>query len=161
MELTEEQRERIRRNRERAFAIQKQRREQQEKVEQGRKKKRTNEQLVEGPLSDDDDKNKKQKAEINTPLEDFEVGASEWCTKKEAKEMYCLPDGTLAVCEDVQERDNPHHKGWKPMKLYRRSEIREWAYKRHGGLQGLVAERNKRREKRLAKEMKEASNVFG
>merc|ERR1712106_900543 len=42
-------------------------------------------------------------------LGEFEVGATELVSKKEAKEMYCLPDGTLAVCA-VVEKDNPHHK---------------------------------------------------
>jgi hypothetical protein len=166
MELTEEQRERIRKNRERALAIQKQRKvveqqKQQEQKEQQKKKRAyetTNEQ--EDPLNCN---NKKPKAALlslsSEPLEDFEVGASEWVTKKEAKGQYCLPDGTLAVCE-VQERENPRHKGWTPMKLYCRSEIRERAHKRHGGLEGLIAERKERRGKRLAKDMKEAAKVF-
>jgi hypothetical protein len=169
MELTDEQRERIRKNRERALAIQKQRKvlvekeqqqQQKEQQKEQQKKKRayenTNE--LEDPLNYN---NKKPKAVLSSsePLEDFEVGASEWVNKTEAKGKYCLPDGTLAVCE-VEERDNPRHKGWTPMKLYRRSEIRERAHKRHGGLEGLIAERNERKEKRLAKDMKEASKVF-
>ena len=84
----------------------------------------------------------------------------EWdLTKKEAKNYYCLPEGTLAVCE-VQERQNPHHKGWTPMKLYRKSELEERAYKRYGGKEGLEAERNKRRDRKFAKDMEEARKVF-
>jgi DNA-repair protein complementing XP-A cells len=94
-----------------------------------------------------------------TPIEKFEEGASEWVTKKEAMNIYCLPEGTLAVCE-VEERENPHNKLWKPMKLYRRSEIRERAHKRFGGLDGLVAERNMRRERKFAKDMEAAADIF-
>jgi hypothetical protein len=46
------------------------------------------------------------------------------------------------------------------MKLYRRSEIRERAHKRFGGLDGLVAERNMRRERKFAKDMEAAADIF-
>ena len=64
--------------------------------------------------------------------------------------MYCLPEGTLAVCQ-FTEKDNPHHKGWTPMKMYSRSEIRKRSRKRFDGLEGLVAERKKREEGGLQK----------
>lgn len=169
MGLTEEQKERIRKNRERALAIQKKRKfEKQKELENEKKAKQKELQDYNknGTTHEQQDHNsgKKQKMTTTTttpraPMEDFEMGASDWCTKKEAKEQYCLPEGTLAVCE-VQEKENPHHKGWTPMKLYRRSELRERAHKRYGGLEGLVAERNKRRKKRLDKDMKEALKVF-
>lgn len=92
-------------------------------------------------------------------LEDFEVDASALITKKEAKEKYCLPEGTLVVCS-FEEKDNPHRRGWIPMKLYRRSEIRQRARDRFGGLDGLVAERTRRMEKRYLKDLEITKDVF-
>merc|ERR1712194_343652 len=66
-------------------------------------------------------------------LEEFEVGATEFVSKKEAKEKYCLPDGTLDVCA-FKEKDNPHQKKWTPMKLYKRSEVRMRSRERFGGV---------------------------
>lgn len=166
MPLTEEQRERIRKNRERALQLQKERNQQKEKEESDRKRKQNNTEK-ESEASKQSPSNKKTKKdeendETNTtdgPIEQFEEGASEWVTKKEAMNVYCLPEGTLAVCE-VEERENPHNKLWKPMKLYRRSEIRERAHKRYGGVDGLIAERTKRRERKFAKDMEAAKNIF-
>ena len=163
MELTEEQKERIRKNRERAYEIQRKRKlekEQKEKRENEKKKQEAEQNTGEEKVSASSAKKQKTEPSPFTPLEDFEVGASEWCNKKEAKQQYCLPDGTLAVCE-VKEKDNPHHKGWTPMKLYRRSELRERAHKRYGGPDGLIEERNKRRAKQLEKDMAKARSVFG
>mmetsp|Transcript_1998 Transcript_1998/g.4592 ORF Transcript_1998/g.4592 Transcript_1998/m.4592 type:complete len:206 (-) Transcript_1998:773-1390(-) len=93
------------------------------------------------------------------PIEPFEEGASEWVTKKEAMSTYCLSEGTLAVLQ-VEERDNPHNKLWKPMKLYRRTDVRQWAHKRWDGLQNLQAERERRQTKKLEKDMKDADDIF-
>ena len=43
--------------------------------------------------------------QIESTHEAFEEGASPWVSKAEAKKMYCLPEGTLAVCA-VVEKDN-------------------------------------------------------
>ena len=110
----------------------------------------------------------KTKTDINTQgieedeesLEDFEYNASEYITKTEAQRTYCLPQGTLAVCSFI-ERDNPHKKGWSNMKLYSRSELRRRARKRFGGKEGLIREREKRKERRLEKDLEETKNVFG
>lgn len=93
------------------------------------------------------------------PLEEFEEGASEWVTKTEAMNMYCLPEGSMAVCS-YEEKPNPRNPSFKPMKLYRRSEIRYRAHKRHGGLEGLVKERNKRRQRKLDKDLEAARDIF-
>lgn len=93
-------------------------------------------------------------------LEDFEHNATEYITKAEAQRVYCLPLGTLAVCS-YTERENPHKKGWSSMKLYSRSEVRRRARKRFGGKDGLVQERERRKEKRLEKDLEEMKDVFG
>lgn len=147
MELTEEQRERIRKNRERALQKQRERKERLEKEKQQEKR----ELVAETKTTS----SKKQKVE----LEDFEAGAPEWISKTEAMKMYCVPQGTLAVCE-VQERPNPHNQKWKPMKLFKRSEVRERAHKRWEGMEGLIAERTKRQEKQLKKDMEVADSIF-
>lgn len=92
-------------------------------------------------------------------LEDFEVDAPPTVTKREAMEKYCLPEGTLAVCS-FSTRENPRRKGWHPMKLYNRAEIRERARKRHGGLEGLIRERQRREEKRLKRDLDATKDVF-
>jgi DNA-repair protein complementing XP-A cells len=97
--------------------------------------------------------------EKDVELEDFEVGASPFVSKKEAMQTYCLPEGTLAVCSFV-EKENPRNKKWAPLKLYNRAEIRRRARERFGGLEGLVKERQRRVEKRFRKDMETAKNVF-
>ena len=160
MELTDEQKERVRKNKERALDIQRKRRSLELEAlsprgdiavksdpsggEASSKKFKTND-------SDDRDE--------EVELEDFEVGASEWVTKKEAISKYCLPEGTLAVCK-YTEKENPHHKGWKPMKLYSRAEVRRRARERFGGLEELKAERRRREEKRFSNDLEKTKNVF-
>ena len=209
--LTEEQRERIRINRERALEIQRRKREERERQQQQQQggsdggKERCGE-GGQGPSSStsidedskkisavkrkaaaaaDDDETKtanlnvsssssssspqKKKIQKTTsmdsflddglPIEPFEEGASEWVTKKEAMSTYCLSEGTLAVLQ-VEERDNPHNKLWKPMKLYRRTDVRQWAHKRWNGLHNLQAERERRQTKKFEKDMKDADDIF-
>jgi len=141
MALTEEQNEQITKNRERALELQKKRKEEQQ--EQVVKKRRLEE-------KDDDD---------GMVLEDFEINATPLVTKKEAMSVYCLPQGTLDVCEFV-EKENPRKKGWTPMKLFSRSEIRRRARNRFGGLEGLVEERKKREMNRLKRDLEESKNIF-
>lgn len=163
--LTTEQRERIRKNRERALKIQAERKRKLETTE--KQKNNHQQQQLQDQIQQDLSKRSKTFVSTSTSIaatsatecEEWELGASEWVSKKEAVSKYCLPEGTLAVCE-VSEKDNPHHKGWTTMKLFRRSELRERAYKRYGGKDGLIRERNKREQRRLAKDMKEAENIF-
>jgi XPA protein C-terminus len=179
MALTEEQKERIQQNRERALAIQRQRKKELEENQSNNAKEPTprKRQAV-----DDDGSSpfckRERTAAINTPpstatatsktsqedreaddLEPFEEGALELVTKSEAKKMYCLPEGSLAVCT-VVEKDNPRHKGWSKMKLYYRAELRKRAHKRFGGREGLVAERKRREEERFYKDMEKTKNIF-
>ena len=157
MVLTPEQQERIRLNRERALELRGRRGEKESKQNlalQEELKRKAQDDKPE-PVS------KRQKAlEGETEmLEDFEENASEFVTKTEAMKMYCLPEGTLAVCKFV-EKENPHHKGWAPMKMYDRAEIRKRARQRYGGLDGLIAERKRREEKRFAKDLQKAGSLF-
>jgi len=158
--LTDEQRERIRRNRERAFQIQKERKLKQEQEEQTKKRKEQEQQQQQEETPTSSKKLKSNSGNEEDRLEPFEEGASEYVTKTEAMSVYCLPEGTLAVCEDCIEKENPRNKSWKPMKLYRRSEVRQRARARYGGMEGLIRERTKRRERKLAKDMKGASDIF-
>jgi DNA-repair protein complementing XP-A cells len=157
MELTEEQKERIKRNRERALEIQRKRKVEQLATLEGGTKGRGD------SLSSGASKRQKveegDEDEKDVELEDFEVGASPFVSKKEAMQTYCLPEGTLAVCSFV-EKENPRNKKWAPLKLYNRAEIRRRARARFGGLEGLVEERQKRVEKRFRKDMETAKNVF-
>lgn len=162
--LTPEQLERIRKNRERALELQRQRKlcRIAPEDEEGR---RTGDEHGAGgaagsgtapPLK----RLKRTKVEEeDVELEDFEVGASEFVTKKEASTVYCLPEGTLAVCQFV-ERENPHRKGWTPMKLYVRAEIRRRARERFGGLDGLQHERRRREETRFLRDLEKTKDVF-
>lgn len=157
MGLTEEQQERIRKNRERALEIRKR------KLEEEAKKKqesigdsRNDIKAAKKPKTES--KVEKEEEEV-VELEAFEEGASEYVTKQEAMKMYCLPAGTLAVCK-VTEKPNPRNSSWSSMKLYERAEIRRRARKRFGGLDGLVAERKKREEKRMRDDMERTKDVF-
>ena len=167
MALTEEQKERIRKNRERALEIQKRRIEAAEAEAAGNgttseagppQKKHVVDQMR---SRDGNEKVKDTKGEEteDVELEDFEVGASQYVTKKEAMKVYLLPEGTLAICK-YEEKPNPHNTRFQPMKLYDRAEIRRLSRKRFGGLQGLVEERRRREEKRFQKDLEETKNLF-
>lgn len=171
MELTEEQRERIKRNRERALEIRQAKlKELEEELKTGRVDDKETKKR-DGALKESTDsgiKSKKQKPEVVeqndlenevVELEAFEEGAPEYVTKQEAMKMYCLPNGTLEVCAIV-EKSNPRNGSWNPMKLYKRSEIRRRARNRFGGLDGLIMERQKREDDRFKKDLEKAKDVF-
>eukprot|EP01083_Nonionella_stella_P207810 754591_1 len=159
-ELTDEQRERIRKSRERAMELRRKRLEQQ-KAEQERQdvqqrdKMRNRNTVAKSNVK----KNNAEEEDENVELEDFEIGASQYVTKQDAKGKYCLPDGTLEVCE-YTEKDNPRQSKWNKMKLYNRSEIRRRARDRWGGLEGLQEERRRRENKRSEKDMAEGYRLF-
>mmetsp|Transcript_8131 Transcript_8131/g.7682 ORF Transcript_8131/g.7682 Transcript_8131/m.7682 type:complete len:172 (-) Transcript_8131:29-544(-) len=161
-ELTDEQRERIRKSRERAMELRRKRLEQQ-KVEQERQAvQQRNEMKMRNSVSvakSNVKKNNYEEEDENVELEDFEIGASQYVTKQDAKGKYCLPDGTLEVCE-YTEKDNPRQSKWNKMKLYNRSEIRRRARDRWGGLEGLQEERRRRENKRSEKDMAEGYRLF-
>lgn len=166
MTLTEEQKERIRKNKEKALEIQRRRRAEQERnaadrgatvVESGEKKRGGEEHQEINPKRAKLDRTAEEEEDVD--LEAFEEGASEFVTKKEAKKMYCLPEGTLQVCA-VVEKDNPRHSGWSKMKLYNRSEIRRRARKRFGGKEGLIAERRKREDERFRSDIEKTKDIF-
>lgn len=144
--LTDEQKERMRKNRERALELQK--RKNVERLDE-----------VKNEESSRAAKKLKTTTDKDGVLEEFEVGASEYVTKREAMKIYCLPEGTLAVCK-FMEKENPRHPGWTPMKMYCREEIRRRARERFGGLDGLIEERRKREEKRFQKDLELTKHVF-
>lgn len=166
MELTEEQKERMEKNKARALEIQKRRR-----LEQAAKEGKsggngsessgtdTKRRRVSSEGADAKAKGKQPEEEEDVELEEFETGVSEFVTKKEAMKMYCLPEGTLAVCT-VTEKANPRNKGWTPMKLFNRPEIRRRARERFGGIQGLIEERQQREEKRFQKDLERTKDIF-
>jgi XPA protein C-terminus len=187
MTLTEEQKERIRQNRERALEIQRQRKKELEKshvnndtnspiTPQKRqlldrnhdgggsspcKRERSADTKPPTPTTTTTSGGTSQTQDVREAddLEPFEEGASEYVTKAEAKKMYCLPEGTLAVCK-VVEKDNPRHKGWSKMKLYYRTELRQRAHKRFDGREGLAAERKRREDERFYKDLQKTKNIF-
>merc|ERR1740130_1916641 len=176
MVLTEEQRERIRRNKERALQIQKERKQKQQNEKRHIHYNNNNKRRLSSPTTNNNDnvihhqkeveKSEKKQKKIadsqndpSLPLEDFEVGASQYVTKKEATNVYCLPEGSIAVCTH-EEKVNPHNSKFKPMKLYKRDEVRYYAHKGYGGLNGLIKERNKRRQRKLEKDMNDAKDIF-
>lgn len=156
MALTEEQQERIRLNREKALALQRKRR-QQENTPQSSALSSASKKLKAGENSHKSKKDTKK--EGNIELELFEQGASEYVTKAEAKSMYCLPEGTLAVCQ-YTEKPNPHRSSWNPIKLYDRAEIRRRARERYGGMEGLIEERTKRQNRKFEKDMKNVEGLL-
>ena len=181
MVLTDEQKERIRKNRERALEIQKRRREEREANDKAltlpgsgtetpnnrgetgppRKKVAVDQERkgVDGGVSVREEKDPGGGEQETLELEEFEVGASNYVTKKEAMKMYLLPEGTLAICK-FEEKPNPHNNKFQPMKLYDRAEIRRLSRERFGGLEGVIEERRKRQDKRFQKDLDETKNLF-
>jgi len=94
------------------------------------------------------------------PLEDFEIGASEFVTQTEAQKVYLLPMGTLRVCRYV-EKENPRNRQFQPMKLYHRAEIRRRARDRWGGIPGLQRERTRRQDEQFERDLRKTKNIFG
>lgn len=187
MALTEEQKERIRVNREKALEIQRRKKEERLAADRKRelegrlpvvaaavvdasdspaKRRKTNDGScgsagieVETKGKDSEDSRKREDAAYESDLEEFEMGAPSLVSKGDAMRLYCLPEGTLAVCSYV-EKENPRRKTWTPMKLYERSELRRRARERYGGREGLIAERRKREERKLAKDLRNTADLF-
>jgi len=184
MVLTGEQRERMESNRIRALEIKRKKQSEKEKSEtsessefeaggfvgetelQGKKRKT----LVDtNDAGDVDTKNNSRgvaridkdafDGDDESSLEDFEHDASTHMSQAEAKRIYCIPLGTLAVCSYI-EKDNPHQRSWAKMKLYSRTDVRRRARKRFGGKAGLVAERERRKKNRLEKDLEDVKDVF-
>jgi hypothetical protein len=169
MVLTEEQKEKIRKNRARALEIQKRRREEametevtargsEQKGPPAKRSATTASQIIQCGTTQSMTNEKGNESE-ELELEAFEEGASKYVTKKEAMKMYLLPEGTLAICK-YEERPNPHHNKFQPMKLYDRAEVRRLSRERFGGLQGLIEERKRREEKRYQKDLEATKNLF-
>lgn len=179
MGLTEEQKEGIQKNRERALELQRLKRKSEEKSVNDAEKNESDIKASKRQCTSTDVARSELEKEINKEtsslskeyadfscskvademLEAFEEGASEYVTKQEAMKMYCLPQGTLDVCSFI-ERPNPRNASWSSMKLYPRAEIRQRAHKRYGGINGLRAEREKRSQSRFEKDMEKSKNVF-
>jgi XPA protein C-terminus len=186
MELTEEQREQIRQNRVRALERQKQRKSYESAspssdnngtnakrphvelddelklnklTDKRRNTDETEEQETEQWKSGKDKSDPSDNAIYDDEIEAFEEGASDYITKQEAMKVYCLPQGTLDVCAFV-EKPNPRNSTWQAMKLYHRNEIRRRAHLRYGGINGLEAEREKRNQLRLVKDIEKSKDVF-
>uniref|UniRef100_A0A7S2WHM1 XPA C-terminal domain-containing protein n=1 Tax=Eucampia antarctica TaxID=49252 RepID=A0A7S2WHM1_9STRA len=167
MALTEEQRERMRMNRERALEIR--RKKMEEAADEAAKKKDSAKgkgiHSISGVNNNnnkrggDDEKAVLLEEEEDVELEEFEIGVSQFVTKREAMQTYCLPDATLSICPFI-ERDNPRNKNWNTMKLFYRSDIRRRARERHGGILGLVEERNKRKRKQLERDLENNKDIF-
>lgn len=188
--LTEEQKERIARNRQRALEIRRKREEEAKGASVDASTTKRNNQTTatinnnndttqsNGEQSEQNEtikndamakirgnnnppKQQDEEKEEEEELEDFEINAAPHVTKTEAMKVYCLPEGTLSVCNYI-EKDNPKHGKWSKMKLYNRKDIRKRARQRFGGLDGLVKEREKRERKRFERDWDdvEAMNVF-
>lgn len=186
MGLTEEQKERIRKNKERALEIRRRKAEEARKKEKDDKKRQkeeekggsgklqqqsnnettisvTNTESTTTQTNINNDKKRNTKIEPidneEVELEVFEIDASPYVTKTEAMKTYCLPEGTIAVCAYI-EKDNPRQSQWNKMKLYHRNEIRKWSRERWGSLEGLVEERRRRELKRFERDFDEVQDIF-
>jgi hypothetical protein len=166
MVLTEEQKERIRINRARALEIQRKR-----KLESAEASVASNGVAVgeSGKTESSEESPRKRTGAMkadekhdmgsDVELEEFEVAASKYVTRKEAMQVYLLPEASLRVLT-WEEKPNPHNTKFAPMKLYNRAEVRRLARKRHGGLQGLIEERKRREEKRFQNDLEQAKCMF-
>lgn len=184
MALTEEQQERMRKNKERALEIRRRKEEeakakqqQQQQQQEGVTETNNTTQVNSSNSSNNNNnntkistneaksaiksqiKNDKQELDEQMELEEFEIDASPYVTKQDAMKLYCLPSGTLEVCEFV-EKDNPRNQKFSRMKLYHRSEIRRRARERFGGLDGLKEERGNRERKRFERDFEDVNNIF-
>jgi len=161
MTLTDEQKKRIRINRERALEIRGQR---DKECAVSAAKKESNldgkafDNLGSGELSTENNawetnyvEKVKDNDEEDEEIEHFEKGASPYVSKREAMKTYCLPSATLSI-RAYMEKPNAKHSKWNPMRLYFRKEISRRARTRFGGVNGLKEERTRRQLKRYEKD---------
>jgi len=158
MELTQEQLERIQKNQQRARELRQEKEKITKKLQETIQRNEDGKETAEGIQVDPPEKIEKEKQEIEI-LEDFEVGASDFITKEQCKEQYCLPLASIDLCSFIV-KENPKCPKFAPMKLFSRKEIRKRARERFGGLEGLQQERIQRQEKRLKKDMETCQHVF-
>jgi len=59
-------------------------------------------------------------------------------SKSTAKERYQLTDGDISTIGSIK-RDNPYRKDWQPMRLCLESQVKEVAFSKHGGVEGIEA----------------------
>ena len=190
MVLTKEQKERIRKNRERALEIQKRRREEALSLE---RKAETNGGGGESTTISGKSPGREEGPPRKRPAVEVEAGGKrkegEGDDKDDGVNRGDVVEGETLELEEFEvgaskhvtkkeamkmyllpegtlavckfeEKQNPHNKKFQPMKLYDRAEIRRRSRERFGGLQGLIEERKRRQDKRFQKDLEETKDLF-
>jgi hypothetical protein len=79
--------------------------------------------------------------------------------KSDVQTNFLLPEGTIAVLRYL-ERRNPKHPGFTSMRMFLKAQVREKAYIRFGGPEGLEAEKTKRNVRKWQTTLLKTKEVF-
>ena len=80
-------------------------------------------------------------------------------TKSDAVKSYLVTDDAMSTLK-FKTRDNPHHAGWTPMKLYLRNHVRELCIKRFGSLAKLDEVKRQRETLRFEKNLNSTNDIL-
>lgn len=72
---------------------------------------------------------------------------------------YLIPEDSLKVLKFMN-KENPHHVGWTPMKLYLRKHVVELALRRFGTLQALEDEKKKREAAKFERSLVKTDDIL-
>lgn len=80
-------------------------------------------------------------------------------SRAECMSQYLLPEDTVK-CMKSQKKNNPHHAGWTPMRLYLRKHAINLSIQRFGSVEALEVEKKKRSTAKFEKTLKETENIL-
>eukprot|EP01031_Cornospumella_fuschlensis_P035855 gene35855-43488_t len=73
-------------------------------------------------------------------------------TARDCAAQFCLPEETVRRLPHAR-KPNPHHSTWREMHLFLRKHALAAALERHGGVEGLERERQKRAELKMKRDL--------
>jgi DNA-repair protein complementing XP-A cells len=80
-------------------------------------------------------------------------------SRGECISAYLIPEDSLKVLKFMN-KDNPHHVGWTPMKLYLRKHAVELALRRFGTLEALEDEKKKREAAKFERSLVKTDDIL-
>jgi hypothetical protein len=84
----------------------------------------------------------------------------ECLTKNEAVKQYLVTSDAMTTLK-FKTRNNPHNANWTPMKLYLRKHVLQLALKRHGTLEKLEEIKAKKETEAYSKSLEKTSDILG
>lgn len=80
-------------------------------------------------------------------------------SRSECMATYLISEESMKVLKFMS-KDNPHHPGWTPMKLYLRKHVMAMAVERFGSLEALELERKKRESSKFERNLTKTDDIL-